>query len=389
MKKVLFVIRDMKLGGPATSLLNMLEMLKAEGVETNLFLMEHTGIFLERAKKASNLLPENKFLAVNICDANRVKKDYGLLGIFYRGIFSILKRIKGQKNLRQMVFENAAQKIKGFDVVMPYQESMTTDFGVNIKAEKKIAWVHTIYEKFTMNYTPDQIYNTYKNFDKIACVIEAGADAFKKGQPKLSDKVVVVNNPLNTEDIIKKSKEDVSLDKGFKIVSVGRLSKEKCYERCIEAAAKLKNNGFAFKWYIIGEGAERKKLEDLIEKSKLGEAVKLFGAKENPYSIIKKCDVLVISSAYEAQPMVANEALVLGVPVVSTDYASAHQIIKNNENGLICENNTEGIYNALEKLLSDEAFIMSLKEGAKAFEYNNKSVINKTLDLINGEQNGQ
>lgn len=387
MKKVLFVIKNMNLGGPATSLLNMLEMLKEKGYTADLFLMEHTGIFMERAKKAANLLPEDKALATLLCDVGRVKKDYGIRGLFYRGVFSFLKKKTGQKTLINKVFEYCAKKLKGYDVTAVYQENISTDFAKFIPSPEKVAWVHTIYERFTKNYTDDEVYNIYKDFDEIICVIGAGAEAFKKGQPKLSDRVRVINNPLNAEDIMRKGKEEASLSDCFKIVSIGRLSAEKQYEYCIEAAERLKNDGHSFKWYIIGEGQERQKLERLVKDGGLADFVELKGAMANPYSILAKCDLLVISSAYEAQPMVANEAFISGVPVVSTAFDSAYEFIKDGQNGLICNNSSVALYEAIGKLMSDKELMERIKSHAKAFEYDNNLILRQTIKVLYGEEN--
>lgn len=387
MKRVLFVIRNMNLGGSITSLLNMLEMLKSNNYNVDLFVMEHTGIFLERAKKAANLIPENKLLALLICDAKRVKKDYGLIGVAYRAVLSILKKIVNQIKLREKVFEICAKKIKRYDVVISYQEDISTSFAAKISTKNRIAWVHTIYERFAENMSEQTVYERYSSYDKIVCVVGAGADAFKAGQPKLAQKVTVINNPINTDDIILKSKDKVKLPDCFKIVSLGRLSKEKQYQYCIEAASRLKNDGYAFKWYIIGGGQENDFLSSLVRKYSLEGVVELTGAMQNPYPVLANSNLLVISSAYEAQPMVANEALILGVPVVTTSYDSAYEVVKEGENGLICENSPSGVYDAIKTLFVNDELMSKLSNNAKTFVYDNKKVLEKTIELIYGENN--
>lgn len=385
MKRVLFVIKNMSLGGPATSLMNMLSLLKKNGHEIELFVMEHSGIFMNEAKEIVSILPENKLLAVCICAAERIK-EYGFCGIFYRAVLSFHKKIIGQDTTRRKVFEVCARKLKGYDVVISYQESMTTDFAQYIPAFKKIAWVHTIYEKFTQNKTSQNVYSVYSKFDKIICVIGHGAKSFAKNQPTLADRIEVINNPLNTTSIIEKSKAESGIYKNkFCIVSVGRLSSEKQYDYCIEVAAKLISEGHNFKWYIIGDGDQKEVLREAIRKEDLEDIVILKGAMENPYPFIAQSDVLVIASSYEAQPMVANEALVLGVPVVSTNYDSAYEVIQNGENGLICENSSEALYSAVKELLANKELMLKLKKNAMAFSYDNQTVLNETVKLIYGE----
>lgn len=387
MKRVLFVIKNMSLGGPATSLMNMLSLLKNNGCEIDLFVMEHSGIFMSEAKKIANILPENKLLALCICNAERVK-EYGLCGVFYRAVFSFQKKLSDQAKTRRKVFEFCAKKLKGYDVVISYQESMTTDFAQYIHAPRKTAWIHTIYEKFTQNKTSENMYSVYSKFDKIVCVIGHGAKTFGENQPSLADRVMVINNPLNTTAIIEKSKEEAGIDKGkFCIVSVGRLSPEKQYDYCIEVASKLKAEGYDFNWYIIGDGVQKEALKKSIRNKKLEDIVILKGAMENPYPIISQSDFLVITSSYEAQPMVANEALVLGVPVITTNYDSAYEVVKDGENGLICKNSVDSVYDAIKSLFVDGKFRNKLKDNTKSFTYDNNKIVNQTIELIYGENN--
>lgn len=386
MKKVLFVVKNLNLGGSVTSLLNMLELLKENGYSVDLFPIEHTGIFLERAKNAANLLPENLLLATSICDAGRIRRDYGLKGVIYRGILSIAKRFINQVKLREFVLRHCARYIKNYDVAVAYQEDIITRyFTSHIPSPNKIAWIHTIYDRFAKNASQSEIFDIYKKFNNIVCVVGAGANAFCIGQPELAERVVVVNNPLNVKQIVEKSNKKIKLKDGFKIISIGRLSKEKQYEYCVDAALKLVKDEYEFKWYIIGDGQEKDRLCELIHKNNLENVVELTGAMENPYPILSQADVLVISSSYEAQPMVANEALILGVPVVTTNYDSAYEVIQNGENGLICENSSEALYSAVKELLSNKELMLKLKKNAMAFSYDNQTVLNETVKLIYGE----
>lgn len=104
------------------------------------------------------------------------------------------------------------------------------------------------------------------------------------------------------------------------------------------------------------------------------------GAKSNPYPLIKNADVMVVTSIYESQPMVMLEALTLGVPVISTQFTSAFEILENKPYGILCDNSVEGIADALNNNLNSKA-LTGLREGCKAFCYNNAEIISKVLGL--------
>ena len=384
-KRVLFVIKDMNHGGSATSLLNMLYMLKDKGYEADLYLMQHRGIFLKEAKEAAHVVPESFRLSASLCEGSAVKQRFGLKGIIYRAYLSFLKRVRSQDRVQESIFQRVGKGIKGYDAVVSYQENITTDFAKYIPAAKKVAWVHTVYDRFTVNLSPEAVYQTYARFDRIVCVANAPAKAFCNGQPRLSDRVTVLNNPMNVQQILEKAKGDYPTKDGFKLVSVGRLSPEKRYERCLEAAAMLQREGYAFHWYLVGSGVEQAKLEKLRLELGVKDSVTMTGALENPYPLLRQADLLVISSEYEAQPMVANEALILDVPVITTDYDSAHEVVSHGINGIICKKNAESLGNAIRALLNDPMAWETLKQGARAFQYDNERILRTAIDLIYGE----
>ena len=82
---------------------------------------------------------------------------------------------------------------------------------------------------------------------------------------------------------------------GELFVAVGRLTRQKGFDRLIEACRLLRDEGYSFELWILGEGSEREKLEELIQKYSLNDRVSLLGFIENPYPCIKEADILVLS----------------------------------------------------------------------------------------------
>ena len=234
-----------------------------------------------------------------------------------------------------------------------------------------------------------QLYDTYKNYNKIVCVAAGAVDAFCKGAPALKNKVCLIRNPLISSRIKQCAEENIDnellkhLEHGcICIVSVGRLSAEKQYDMAVKVANKLNKENKQFVWFIAGDKKEKYNIQSLIDDYQLKEKVILTGLLLNPYPLIKYADILVITSVYEAQPMVANEALILGTPVITTNYSTAYTLVKDNINGVICENSCDSITNAILKYIEDGRFANSLKCGAEAFEYDNNSIVNSLRKLI-------
>jgi CDP-glycerol glycerophosphotransferase len=105
-------------------------------------------------------------------------------------------------------------------------------------------------------------------------------------------------------------------------VTAGRLSAEKNHARMVRAFAKVHEEDPNTRLVILGNGPLRERLTNLVDELGLTSAVTLAGHQPNPYVILAHSDCFVLSSDYEGQPMVLLEAMVLGLPVVTTEFGS-------------------------------------------------------------------
>jgi glycosyltransferase involved in cell wall biosynthesis len=245
-----------------------------------------------------------------------------------------------------------------YDVEVSYLEGVTTKIlaASNDKA-MKIAFVHT---DFSTNYSLSKVYktyddclNSYKKFNRVVFVSEKSKLGFEQIIGQLSSSLVL-KNVVDVNSIISLSNERITeVEKeSFLFVSVGRLSNEKGYDRLLDAASRLNEENFSFDIWIIGEGNEREKLEKLISIKNLHN-VKLLGFKDNPYKYMKKADMFICSSRVEGYSTVVSEALILGIPVLTTDCAGMDEILESGQYGLVVENSTEGLSVGMKKILSD------------------------------------
>ena len=108
----------------------------------------------------------------------------------------------------------------------------------------------------------------------------------------------------------------------FTFFTAGRLSPEKNHLRLIRSFDVVHNKLPNTRLVIAGDGPLRAALQSEIDSRGLSNAVKLVGHTKNPYSLMGLSDAFVLSSDYEGQPMVLLEALVLGVPVITTSFGS-------------------------------------------------------------------
>jgi CDP-glycerol glycerophosphotransferase len=134
-------------------------------------------------------------------------------------------------------------------------------------------------------------------------------------------------------------------------VTVGRLSPEKNHDRMIRAFAQVHAENPKTRLIIISDGPLRANLDALIEELAVTDSVIMAGQHNNPYAIMKSADCFVMSSDYEGQPMVILEARVLGLPVVSTDFASVRGSLPEGV-GLVVPRSVEGMADGLRAMLA-------------------------------------
>jgi CDP-glycerol glycerophosphotransferase len=150
---------------------------------------------------------------------------------------------------------------------------------------------------------------------------------------------------LNTNGLIMPKKENVNF------VTMGRLSPEKDHQKLIHAFAKTAQLHKNVRLYIVGEGVLDVELKDLSLTLGLGEKVIFTGQLSNPFYLINQCDCFVLSSNHEGQPMVLLEALIVGIPIISTDIAGSRSILKGGYGELV-DNSVDGLSSGMERFIA-------------------------------------
>ncbi|MCD6528135.1 glycosyltransferase [bacterium] len=213
----------------------------------------------------------------------------------------------------------------------------------------------------------------YPFADKIIAVSKGVADDLVKRSKIPRKKIKVIYNPTDFEKIQEKMKENTGhpwLDRKEcpVILGIGKFHQQKNFPLLLKSFALLRKKR-KIKLIILGEGKERKDLENLIRKLNLQEDVDLPGFKENPYSFLAKADVYVLSSLWEGFPNTLLEALACGTPVVSTNCLSGPaEILENGKYGkLIPINNERALAKAIEETLESPLNSKILEEKAKDF----------------------
>ncbi|HAS6340974.1 TPA: glycosyltransferase [Vibrio vulnificus] len=135
--------------------------------------------------------------------------------------------------------------------------------------------------------------------------------------PDISNKSIVIYNPIDIDEIRRKANEHAELPDSPYIITVSSLAPGKRIERTIKAFQKLEREDLLL--LILGEGSERDKLESLTKELNLTDRVIFKGFVENPLPFMKGAELMSFTSDYEGFGQVIVECLATGTPVVSTN----------------------------------------------------------------------
>ncbi|KKW22027.1 MAG: Glycosyl transferase group 1 [Parcubacteria group bacterium GW2011_GWB1_52_7] len=121
----------------------------------------------------------------------------------------------------------------------------------------------------------------------------------------------------------------------FRILVVARLEKEKRIDHALLAFSEFIKRGSVGGLAIVGDGSERRVLEDLARALKVQHLVIFHGWQEDLSRYYADADILLMTSQYEGWGMAAADAIYAGIPVVMTDVGLAGELVRDSENGIV------------------------------------------------------
>ncbi len=162
----------------------------------------------------------------------------------------------------------------------------------------------------------------------------------------VKDKSIILYNTVDKQNIINKSQEYKTNQK-HDLIYLGRIDDVKNPERLFEIIKRLSYIKSDIKVAIVGNGPLLNRIKKLTEIFDLDRNIDFYGYLSNPYPILKKSKILILTSKWEGTPMVALEAQALNKPIVSTPIDGMKKIIKHQYNGFLCDTNDDFIQNIL------------------------------------------
>lgn len=365
MKKVLFVLNNMNIGGTEKAFLNYVDTLPSDEYDVTLLLLEKNGGFLSFVPERVHIkvMDDYESMKREIMDpplqvAKNYLKERKAFRAFCIALLHVLFKFTEDRTMYYRYVLKGHEEQEKYDVAIAYCgpfDFLTVYVRFFVHAVKKIQWIHFDVSKF--NFNTKMCRKLYPKFDEIRVVSEEAKEQLLKKIPKITEKTITVPNVVSSEQCRKMA----DLGEGFtdhfdgtRIVTVGRLSEEKGQDIIPEVAARLKEAGIYFKWYLVGDGKLRPLIEQKCREHNVTESIVFLGVQANPYQYLKQADVYVQTSKHEGFCITLAEAKAFDLPIVSTDCAGAHEQLDGKENCTVVERNAQGISKGILSIINGE-----------------------------------
>lgn len=336
MTKVLFLIHDLCHGGAEKVLVNLVNNMSPEKFDITVQTLFDVGVHRDKLKP---------HVHYKTCFRHMVRGNSHLMKLFSPSLL-----------YRMLIREE-------YDIVVSYLEGPPARIisGCPLPT-KKVCWLHielndqkAVAAGFR-NY--QEAIECYQKYDQLIAVSETVKSAFCSSSGIQPNKIQVLYNTNETEQILELSKlpvDDVNFEKDvFSICSVAKITPTKGYDRLARVHKRLIDDGLKHHIYILGVGEQKPEIEAYLKENHLENSFTFLGFRENPYKYVAKCDLYVCSSLREGFSTAVTEALIVGTPVVSTLCSGAKELLGNNcEYGLVVGNDEESLYQGIKRLLED------------------------------------
>ena len=385
-KKVAILLPWLKMGGTNKIALHFMKEL-SQYCDVTLILSEHTGELLSQLPEDIHLIIDTMrpFQEIFKEDLRKLRICRLFQDMVYYG------RIKMKKdtvdNYRYLVQRHGYICDTEFDCAISYH-GQSPERLLNLlyrtHAKKKAAWIHGEFSNTADHCRRMNVY--YDQLDHMFFVSNHTLDSFLGKFTMDRNKCTVYYNPIDKQEILDKAELpcDPEFDPTFiNLLTVGRVSAEKGQDMIPAVSRKLLDAGHKVRWYVVGDGDTRVKVESLIHDYHVEDTVILLGTRTNPYPYMKACDVYVQPSYTEGYSTTICEAGMLGKAIVGTKPSGGiYDQITDGEDGFIVDATVEGLTEGIRALIENAALRREFEQNIQKKNFEGKGEIQKFLTLL-------
>lgn len=310
---ILFVLPSLRAGG-AERILSFV----AQNLDTNKFKTTLLVIGYEKDK------------AYQLSDLNIVYLNKSRVLKSFFSIFSFIKKKKPDVIVSSIVHLNV------FIALM-------SPFFRKTKIVAREASVLSVLNKYDPSYSilfsKRMVSLAYKLVDCIICQSNDMRDDMVNYFKVPKNKTVLINNPIaNSFKLKTKRRNEQEI---IKLITIGRLSKEKGYLRIIDALSQV---NFPYKYYIIGNGPEKELIFDSLVEKGMTEKIEYIEFTDDVDTYLSNSDLFLQGSYVDGFPNALIESCVVGTPILAYNAPGGlAEIVENGTNGYIVDSNEEFI----------------------------------------------
>lgn len=222
----------------------------------------------------------------------------------------------------------------------------------------------------------------YKRYKKVICITTEVKEVLQNNYNLSDNKVEVVNNGVNFKKIFQASgyrKEDFNFASGdILLCMVAGFRDEKDHKTVIDSLKLLPEH---FKLILIGDGKNRTDYEEYVKTKGLDNRVYFFGIRMDVYSILKMCDIAVLSSKFEGFGLAAVESMSIGIPTIGSNVPGLANILKDG--GLLFEQgNVQDLVQKINLLQDQKQYTHIANNGKQhAIQYDIHFQVEKIINI--------
>lgn len=309
MKKILYIITGLGMGGAERQVIALSEEMSRRGYNIEIIALK---------KRPVRLVPRGNNIIIHDLDLNFSINKF-LFSV--QKLFKLIKKISPDIIHSHMIHANILSRIyKAFhpNTLLVCTAHNTIEGGM----------IGMIMYRFTQKYC-----NFFSN------VSEEAVDMFCKKKASSRGRMHCIYNGIDTKrfsidlNARYKLRHEFSLkDDKTVLLSVGRFNEQKDYPNLIKAFRSLKNTDKddIYRLLIVGDGPLKKDIEKLVANYKLSFAIQFLGLRDDVEKVMCAADCFILASAWEGFGLVVAEAMACHLPIVATDCGGVSEVVGEN-----------------------------------------------------------
>lgn len=317
----------------------------------------------------SRFLTDKKIILITVCD----EYDSNLLAELPSNVILFKKKFESRNVtmlslLRIWIDVSRTIDLKNATVVNFSDTLGSLILSYLLNGKRKMSWVHCNPNMLKNSRSYRMYLWVLNRFSDVVSLCDRQKNLLLSISPSLINKLKLCTNLVNVEKV--KALQDVGLEHrsftGNYILMVARFDlRSKDFLTLIEAYSRLTPKlRDEYKLVLLGDGPDLETVSNFVRERGLERNIILPGADVNPYRWMKNASALVHSSRSEGFPLVLLEAMICGLPIISSDCdAGPSDILAGGEYGLLFPvGDVDALVNAMRRVLEDRNELFRLSQ---------------------------